>query len=79
MQKNHNSSQQGLDLNHSDSSFFLLPIGCLPRLCSYSGGAAYLIVVVFTHLHGSGFNLEFETLFKSIGPRVAGLCYRQTK
>ena len=38
----------------------------VPSLCSYCGGAIGSYVSVFTQLHLSGFNLEFETLFKSI-------------
>ena len=38
----------------------------VPRLCSYCGGAVDSIISVFTQLHRSGFNLEFETLFESI-------------
>ena len=36
------------------------------RLCGYCGGAVDSIISVFTQLHRSGFNFEFETLNESI-------------
>ena len=50
-------------------------IGC-PKiivlfLCGYRGGVVDSIISVFTQLHRSGFNLEFETLFESINHVVA--------
>ena len=38
----------------------------VPRLCGFCGGAVDSIISVFTQLHRSSFNLEFETLFESI-------------
>ena len=35
-------------------------------LCGCCGGAVDLIILVFTQLHRSGFNLEFETLYESV-------------
>ena len=36
------------------------------RLCGYCGAAIDSIISVFTQLHRSGFNLEFETLPESM-------------
>ena len=38
----------------------------VPRLSGYCGGAVDLISSVFTQLHISSFNVEFETLLESI-------------
>ena len=38
----------------------------LPHLCGYCGGAVDSIISVFTQLHMSGFNLEFETMYESV-------------
>ena len=38
----------------------------VPRLCGCCGGVVNLIISVFTQLHRSGFNLEFETPYESI-------------
>ena len=38
----------------------------VPRLCGYCGSTVDSIISIFTLLHRSGFNLEFETLFESI-------------
>ena len=38
----------------------------VPRLCSCCGGAIDSIILVFTQLHRSGLNVEFETLYDSI-------------
>ena len=47
-----------------------LPTGCPQKIvrCLYVcfGGAMDSIIFVFTQLHRSGFNLEFETLFESV-------------
>ena len=39
---------------------------CVPHLCGYCGGAVDSIISVFTQLHRSSLNLEFETLYESI-------------
>ena len=44
-----------------------------PRLCGYCGGAVDSAISIFTQLHSSGFKLEFEILFESIGQMVADL------
>ena len=38
----------------------------VPCLCGYRGGAVDSIISVFTQLHRSGFNLEFEISFESV-------------
>ena len=35
----------------------------MPRLCGYCGGAIDSIISLFTQLHRSGLNLEFENFF----------------
>ena len=42
-----------------------------PRLRKYCGGAVDSITLTFTHLHRSGFNLEFEAFYESIWYVVA--------
>ena len=51
----------------------------VPCLCGYCGGAVDSIISVFTQLHRSGFNLEFQTLFESIGQVVADIWQRKGK
>ena len=51
----------------------------VPRLCGYCGGALDSVISVFVQLHGSSFNLEFETLFESIRHVVADLWQRKGK
>ena len=50
--------------------YIILSPECLkiivPHLCGHCGGAVSFIKSIFTQLHRSGFNLEFETLFGSI-------------
>ena len=38
----------------------------VPRLCGYCRGAVDSTISVFTRMHRSSFNLEFETSFESI-------------
>ena len=38
----------------------------VPRLRGYCGGVVDSIISIFTQLHRSGFNLEFETMFESL-------------
>ena len=49
------------------------------RLCGRCGGAVDLIISIFTQLHMSGLDLEFETLLESIWQVVAGLWQRKGK
>ena len=49
------------------------------QLCGYCGGAVVSIILVFKQLHGSGFNLDFESLLLSIRQVVADLEERQNK
>ena len=51
----------------------------VPRLNGNFEGAIDAIISVFTQLHRSGFNLEFETLFESVGEVVADLWQRKGK
>ena len=51
----------------------------VPRLRGYCGGAVDSIISIFIQLHWSGFNLEFETLFESIGQAIADLWQRKRK
>ena len=51
----------------------------MPCLCGYCGGAVDSIIPVFTQLHRSGFNLEFETLYESVGQVVIDLWQRKAK
>ena len=50
----------------SSSKIYKVSKNNCTRLCGYCGGAANSIISVFTQLHWSGFNLEFENLFESI-------------
>ena len=38
----------------------------VPRLYGYCGGAVNSIILVFTQVHRSSFNFDFEILFESI-------------
>ena len=51
----------------------------VPCLCGCCGGAADSIISVFTQLHRSRFNLEFEILFESILHVVVDLWQRKGK
>ena len=42
------------------------PKKIVPRLCGCYRGALNSIILVFTQLHRSDFNLEFATLYESI-------------
>ena len=67
-----------------ESSLYLyICKGCpkkiVPRLCSCCGGAVDSIISVFTQLHRTGSNLEFEILLESITHVVAELWQRKGK
>ena len=51
----------------------------MPRLCGCCGGAVDSIISVFTQLHRSSFNLEFETSYESMRQVVADLWQRKGK
>ena len=49
-----------------DTLFTGCPKKTVSRLSSCCGGAVDSIISVYTQLHRSGFNYEFETFFESI-------------
>ena len=51
----------------------------VPCLCGYCGGAVDSVFSLLGQLHSLSFNLEFETLFESIGRVVADLWQRRGK
>ena len=62
-----------------DGRFAGCPKKIVPRWCGCCGGAIDSIILVFTQLRRSGFNLEFETLHESVWHMVADLWQRTDK
>ena len=55
------------------------PKKIVPCLYGYCGGAVDSIISIFTQLHRSGFNLEFEALFEPLCQVVSDLSQRTCK